>query len=171
MRKVSAGDVMNTQVLTVRPDMTARELAGFLVENQISGAPVLDAHGKLVGVVSLTDIAESDAERTGAADAETAPHGWEGRVSAEEMRGLHVEGDGPLVADIMTPTVYAVPVDTPVALLARTMVSGRIHRLLVTRNHQVVGIVTSLDLLQLLCDDAVGAETVPAARRAPLAKD
>ena len=87
MRKLSAADVMNTRVLTVRPDMTARELAGFLVENQISGAPVLDAHGKLVGVVSLTDIAESDAER---APEEAPGHGWEGKVAAEEMRGLHV---------------------------------------------------------------------------------
>ena len=70
----------------------------------------------------------------------------------------------------MTPTVYAVPVDTPVSLLARTMVSGRIHRLLVTRNHQVVGIVTSLDLLQLLCDDTPGADLAPALRTS-LAKD
>jgi CBS domain-containing protein len=167
MRKLSAADVMNTRVLTVRPDMTARELAGFLVENQISGAPVLDAHGKLVGVVSLTDIAQSDAER---APEEPPAHGWEGKAMAEEMRGLHMEAEGPLVSDLMTPTVYAVPVDTPVSLLARTMVSGRIHRLLVTRDHQVVGIVTSLDLLQLLYDDTPGVELVPALRT-PLAKD
>jgi CBS domain-containing protein len=170
MRKLSAADVMNTRLLTVRPDMTARELAAFLVENQISGAPVLDAHGKLVGVVSLMDIAESDAERAPEGD---PLHGWEGQVAPEEMRGLHVEAEGPLVSDLMTPTVYAVPVETPVALLARTMVSGRIHRLLVTRNHQVVGIVTSLDLLQLLCDATVGPEVTPILEGGPthLAKD
>ena len=168
MRKLTAGDVMNTGVLTVRPDMTARELAAFLVENQISGAPVLDARGMLVGVVSLTYIAESDAER-GPADGGGGYHGWEDKLSRAEMRDLHVEGDGPLVSDLMTPTVYAVPEETPVALLARTMVSGRIHRLLVTRKHKVVGIVTSLDLLQLLCEDHAGEAVTPT--RLPLERD
>ncbi|MBZ5546075.1 MAG: CBS domain-containing protein, partial [Acidobacteriia bacterium] len=52
----------------------------------------------------------------------------------------------------MTPTVYTVPESTPVSKLAQTMISGRIHRLLVTRRGRVVGIVTALDLLRLLVD-------------------
>jgi CBS domain-containing protein len=54
------------------------------------------------------------------------------------------------VQDIMTPAVYTVRDDAPVAMLARTMVAGRIHRLFVTRGGRIVGIVTSLDLLKLL---------------------
>jgi CBS domain-containing protein len=57
------------------------------------------------------------------------------------------------VGDIMTPTVYTVPADTPASELARTMVSGRIHRLFVTRGRRIVGIVTSLDLLKLLFEE------------------
>lgn len=174
MRQLTARDVMITQVLTVSPDMSTRELAGFLVENQISGAPVLDRHGKLIGVVSLTDIAESEAERNAAPEVAPAPfHGWEDKANPDEMRRLHVEAEGLLVKDIMTPTVYAVPVDTPVPLLAQTMISGRIHRLLVTQRHKVVGIVTSLDLLKLLCDDLTYTEPPPAVehRRGVLAKD
>jgi predicted transcriptional regulator len=63
MRTLTANDVMNTEVLTVRVDLTVRELAAFLTEKQISGAPVVDLDGRLVGVVSVTDVAESDAER------------------------------------------------------------------------------------------------------------
>ena len=53
---------------------------------------------------------------------------------------------------ILTPAVYTVPEDTPTSRIAQTMISGRIHRLLVTRNEEVVGIVTSLDMLKLLCE-------------------
>ena len=57
MRLITAADLMNPRVLTVREDLTVRELANVLVENEISGAPVEDRSGKLVGVVSLGDLA------------------------------------------------------------------------------------------------------------------
>jgi CBS domain-containing protein len=141
MRTMTARDVMHAEVLGVRADMTALEAAGFLTENQIAGAPVLDEHGHLVGVVSLTDLAENEEES--------------GTV---------------LVSEIMTPTVYTVPDDTPVPEIASTMIAGRIHRLFVTRKRRVVGIVTPLDLLRLLTGEEVKADpaagvSVPAAIR------
>jgi CBS domain-containing protein len=155
MRELTAADVMNKQVLAVRPDMSLHELAAFLTENQITGAPVLDRQGRLVGVVSETDITESDRDRGDLvrdhSDPEFDVRGWEDKVDAEEMRDLHVAEDDLLVRDIMTPAAYTVPHDTPVSRLAQTMIAGRIHRLLVTRGQHVVGIVTSLDLLKLLC--------------------
>lgn len=117
----TANDVMNTDVLVVQAHTTASEAAGFLMEHQITGAPVVDEEGHLVGVVSLTDLSVNDAHRKDA------------------------------VRDLMTPTVYTVPDDTPVPEIARAMIAGRIHRLFVTRQRKVVGIVTSLDLLRLLC--------------------
>ena len=154
---VTAADVMNTQVLAVRPDMTVHELAEFLTENQISGAPVLDRQGRLVGVVSETDIIESESDRAemvrDRSDPEFDLRGWEDKASVDELRELHVETDGLFVRDIMTPAAYTVPHDTPVAKLAQTMIAGRIHRLLVTRESRVVGIVTSLDLLKLISEE------------------
>jgi CBS domain-containing protein len=156
MRTVTAKDVMNTEVLTVRVDLTVRELAAFLTEKQISGAPVVDRDGRLVGVVSVTDVAEGDAERPDIvgdrSDPDLALREWEERMNPEDVRPLHIESDDLLVRDIMTPTVYTIPEDTPVAKIAQTMVAGRIHRLLVTRGRRVVGIVTSLDLVKLLED-------------------
>ena len=155
MKALAARDVMNTQVLTVRVDLTVRELAAFLIENQISGAPVVDPDGRLVGLVSLTDVAQNDAERPDLVDDRSSPamavRGWEERMNPEDVRPLHIESDDLLVRDIMTPTIYTIPEDTPVAKIAQTMVAGRIHRLLVTRRGKaVVGIVTSLDLVGLL---------------------
>lgn len=154
MRTLTAKDVMNTEVLTVRVDLTVRELSAFLTERQISGAPVVDPHGRLVGVVSVTDVAESDADRPDLVGDRSSPdfdlREWEERMNPEDVRPLHIESDDLLVRDIMTPTVYTIPDDTPVAKIAQTMVAGRIHRLFVTCGGRVVGIVTTLDLVRLL---------------------
>jgi CBS domain-containing protein len=159
MKGLTAKDVMNADVLSVPPDLTVHELAAFLVEHQISGAPVVDHRGQLVGLASLTDIAESDALRDDAPEAE-APRRRHERAR-DELAGLHVQRTDLLVQDIMTPTVYSVNPDTPVAELAQTMIAGRIHRLLVTVDGRVAGIVTSLDLLRLLVD----RKAPPKARR------
>jgi CBS domain-containing protein len=154
MREQIAIDVMSPHVLTVDPDMTVHQLATFLTDNQISGAPVRDRNGRLLGMVSLTDIAEGESDegvfRTDSSDPAASVHGWEDEATSDEMRPLHVEATESLVRDIMTPTTYSVSHDTPVSSLARTMIAGRIHRLLVVRDGKVVGIVTSLDLLKLL---------------------
>jgi CBS domain-containing protein len=156
-KAVAARDIMSGAVLMVRDDMTVDELAEYLVENQISGAPVVDRRGRPVGVVSLTDIAEARIEaRALAADrprADAAVHGWEAKIEAEEMRRFHIAEGAVHVRDIMTPTIYSVADDTPACDVARTMLSGRIHRLLVTRQGKIVGIVTSMDLLKLLCEE------------------
>ena len=73
----------------------------------------------------------------------------------------------------MTPTTYTVPHDTPVSRLAKTMIAGRVHRLLVVRDQRVVGIVTSLDLLKLLTSEAKARPAAPRRRRprAPVRRD
>ena len=120
-----AADVMSTDVLSVPPDMTVSDVAAFFAENQITGAPVMDSTHRLLGMVSVSDVSESDV------------------VACEIFldRG---------VRDIMTPTVYTIEHDVPVSRVARTMIAGRLHRLLVVRDERVVGIVTSLDLLKLI---------------------
>ena len=158
MRRLVARDVMNPEVLTVREDMTVQEAATILVENEISGAPVEDAEGKLVGVLSLTDIAMSTADSGGIQVDHPNPddfgRGWEDGLSQEGMtrEGLHVESEGLAVREIMTPALYSVPDETPVSKIAETMIDGHVHRLLVTRDNQVVGIITTSDLLGLLVE-------------------
>ena len=52
MDKVKAGDIMSFPVVTIEPGATVRELAAVLADNNISGLPVVDEDGKLLGVVS-----------------------------------------------------------------------------------------------------------------------
>jgi len=151
MRPITAGDVMNPRVLTVRDDITVEELADFLVENEISGAPVEDATGKLVGVVSVTDIVAVVSEGA-KRDRKSASfyQSWERNPDLPEEIGVE---DGDIhVREIMTPIVYAVPEEMPVPEVAERMIESHIHRLLVTRGEKVVGILSTSDLLGLLVD-------------------
>lgn len=163
MKALTAKDVMNPSVLTVSEEMTLRQLAEILTDRQISGAPVLNEEGKLVGVVSLTDIALHASEQgtlsPDRSDSSYDVRSWDEQLDPRELHGFHIEDEGPVVRQVMTPAVYTVPEETPVSDLARTMISGRLHRLLVTRGDRVVGIVTSLDLLRVLIEPAGDART------------
>jgi len=142
----TAEDIMIHPVLAVRESWTVRELASYFVEKSISGAPVLDAGGRLTGVVSLTDIVD---QVTRERDSATLPkRAWSEKVAPEDLLGLQIEDGDRVVADIMTPTFFTIPAETAIPKIARTMVAGRIHRLLVTRKGHVVGIVTTLDVLR-----------------------
>lgn len=157
MRPLTAKDIMNTRVLSVRDDMAVSDLAAFLLDNELSGAPVRDVGGKLVGVVSVTDLARSAADGgEGVARDQSDPgfyvRGWDDKWNPEEAHALRVRGSELTVADIMTPAVYTVPEDTPVSDLAEIMIDSHIHRLMVTREGDVVGIVSSTDLLGLLVE-------------------
>jgi CBS domain-containing protein len=151
---VRARDVMNRDVVTVRDDMTVQELAVFLIDHEISGAPVQDANGRFVGVVSLTDIARVSSTQSSFARDESHPdfyvRGWEDRLEIAELAAFHLEEGGPEVASIMTPTVFCVDHDAPVSQIARTMLEAHIHRVLATDRGRIVGIVSSSDLLKLL---------------------
>lgn len=148
-----AKDVMTLAVLTVREDMTVRELATFLTENEISGAPVQDARGKLVGVVSLRDIVESATESEEELSEKPRPiskMGWGNRLTPNELSQMHIENEGLLVREIMTPSVYTIDVGAAVSEVAQAMISGHVHRLVVTQKDKPVGIVSTIDLLKLL---------------------
>lgn len=168
----TAQDVMTSPVLTIRDDRTVQELSDLLAENAITGVPVVDAHHKIVGVVSVTDIAEQAPEEQGAERRDTAFYAsdWRGKLNPEELKTLHLEEEGLLVRDIMMPTVYTVPDTTPVAEIARIMVSGRIHRLFVTHEGKIEGVVTSLDLLKLLAAKMSKARPEPKAPRRAAAR-
>jgi CBS domain-containing protein len=157
MRDLTAKDVMNSELLTVRDDMTVAELAEFLVENEVSGVPVEDVEGRLVGVVSLSDVARSLTGRDEAVlthrDTDYYLRSWEERFNAEDIAGLRVAESEETVGEIMTPSILAVDEEMPIGRVAEKMIDARIHRLLVTRDRKVVGILSTTDLLGLLVDE------------------
>jgi len=155
IRELTVNDVMQRDVLAVDTDWPLDKLARFLVDNSISGAPVTDENGELVGVVSLTDlvrhnsITEKDTESGDTHDVYL--YELERHMSHEEMRVFHTQYESPVqVREIMTPMIFKVSEDDSVQSVADTMLKGRIHRVFVTRGNLLTGIVTSLDMLQVI---------------------
>ena len=147
----TARALMSPDIMTVSDDMTTDDLAQFLIEREISGAPVVDHQGHLVGIVSMTDIGRSLAEpaefSTSTSSifsedaAESGPEGLSERYAHERVA---------VVRDVMTPTVHHVPVNASLSEIARVMVEHHIHRLIVTQGKEPVGIITSMDLLKIV---------------------
>ncbi len=147
----TARDLMSPDIMTVDDEMTTDDLAQFLLEREISGAPVVDSQGHLVGVVSMTDIGRSLAEPAEFSTsndslfsedaAESGPEGLSERYAHERIA---------VVRDVMTPTVHQVPVTASAAEVARVMVEHHVHRLVVTEGKEPVGIITSMDLLKMV---------------------
>jgi CBS domain-containing protein len=162
----SVKDVMTSKLITVPETMAVSDLAALLVSEMITGAPVVNDRGELVGVVSQTDLSRSGLRR---ARAHSGPsdfyvHGWEQKIDGTEAEGLEIEeDDGPIVKDIMTPTVYKVEAGSPISAAADLMVKGRIHRLVATEQGRVVGIVTTLDVLRAIARP----QASPRSRRRP----
>lgn len=180
---LTVNDIMQTDLVTVTTETTARYLARLLADEEISGAPVLDASGSLVGVVSSTDLVRLAAEDSGVElrpagvgvdpirdpeadeedmDAESDPYGFflpedspfTGRRFMEQWPDSQF--DTVPVADIMTPISFSVPPDTPLTELCEFLVRGRIHRAIVKDGEDLVGIVTSADVLRAVAEGRLG---------------
>ncbi len=157
MKTMKARDLMTRYVLTVTESMQVAELASFFTENEITGAAVKNAQGKLVGVVSLSDLAMHASKRDDIVRSEFNPdfyvRGWEEIYNREEVAGLHVEQMDVLIRDVMNPAVYSVTEDTQIAEIAQRMLELRIHRMFVMRGDELTGIVSTTDFLRLFVDE------------------
>jgi predicted transcriptional regulator len=140
-------DVMSPDIMTVADDMTTDELARYLTEREISGAPVVNGEGYLVGVVSLTDIGRHLAEPSEFSSSRSGVYDTRDDATLEQR---FLDERAVVVRDVMTPVVHHVQASAEIAEAARMMVEQHIHRLVVTQGRQPVGIVTSMDLLRVV---------------------
>jgi CBS domain-containing protein len=142
-------DVMVTDVVTVTPDMGVKEFAELLREKRIGGAPVVDADGRLVGIVSEGDLMALDADLH-------FPHYIQFLdsviylESAKKFEERLKKAVAATVADIMTDEVKTVRPDDPVRKAATLMSDHRFDRVPVVDGGKVVGIVGRHDVLKAL---------------------
>ena len=145
----TAADVMRREVITVRDCWDVREALRIFEQEKISGAPVIDKDGDLVGVLSLTDIAKLQSVRA-RRPAEDSDY-YRTTILDELPAGFHYEAyEAVPVAEVMTPLVIDAPEDMSISRLATLMIDLHIHRVIITRNGALAGIVSSLDLLKVL---------------------
>ena len=149
-----ARDVMQTHVITVEPDLPLVDAHRLFVEEEIGGAPVLDETGRLLGVVTSSDLLRGVEEEHG-----------RGTSEAFYLRE-HLEFSGPdwsnapqdfqdrlaslTVGDVMTTRTVTVTPETSVAEVAGLMRRHRIHRVLVVQDDGLAGIISTFDLIAAL---------------------
>jgi CBS domain-containing protein len=145
-------DVMTKNVIRVSANQTMAEAAETFTERQISGAPVVDEHGRCVGVLSASDFVTREHKRgdTGAA---TPSRGRSHRLVQQAPEGPYTieETINDLVSSHMSPTVQTIAEDATLLTAAREMCALHIHRLPVVDHHgYTIGVVTSLDIVAAL---------------------
>lgn len=131
---------MQTAVPTLREDAPLTEACDLFLEENVNGAPVVDAGGRLVGVVTQQDIFFGTLGRPlrGVNERPQA-------ISAKDpIRRLRVR-------DVMTSPAVCAAEETDVAELCRLMWSMRIHRIPIVRDGLVSGVVSSMDLCHAVC--------------------
>jgi len=147
---------MQTDVISVSPHASLIEVHRLLLEEEISGAPVIDEAGNVLGVISSKDLlrAVQDEYESGAASKAPAYFREELPYSGRDWPGAPDAFQDRLgaltAADAMVHELISVVPETPVAEVARIMRGQRIHRVFVVKDQELLGIVTTFDLVGLL---------------------
>jgi len=149
-----ARDIMTPHVKSVPQTWTMQKFAKFLSDNEISGSPVIDDEGEVIGIATLKDIADFHLNNVSTSDHEKRMSDDELKEARrlrqfifEEMIKVPVE-----VRDIMTPIVFSVEEDAPVKEIADIMMDEHLHRIFVIHASEVTGIITTFDLLKIIAD-------------------
>jgi CBS domain-containing protein len=112
-----ASEIMTRKVFTIHPDASVQEVAQLLSRERISGVPVVNADGVIIGIVTEADIL--------------------GKADREGLRASH----------IMSQQIIAVKEDTPVNEIATLLAERRIKRVPVLRDGKLVGVVSRADIV------------------------
>jgi CBS domain-containing protein len=144
-----ARDIMTTEVLTVSPETSISDLSKTLENRKIGGLPVVDKDGRLVGVITQSDLVER------ARDLELPP--------AINILDLHIYLQipshllqrvekmlGTTVGDCMSPNPVTVAPDTPVSQIAALMAKQKVHTIPVLDGGKIVGVIGKMDLVRAM---------------------
>jgi CBS domain-containing protein len=142
-------EIMTTDVITVKPDTTVGELADILGKNKISGVPVVDGQGRVLGMVSEADIILQDADLH-------FPYYVQFLEMVIYLQSVHKfeervrKSIGSKVSEIMTEEVVSVAPEETVREVETLMADRNVNRLPVMENGQLVGIVTRGDIVRAI---------------------
>ncbi len=140
---MKAKDVMTTRVVSVEPDATVLRAARLMLQNRISGLPVVDAGGALVGIVTEGDFlrrAETGTERK-------RPRWIENLLTSGKRADEYTHTHARRVDEVMSLDPLTVAEDVPLDEVVKVMEQHRIKRLPVMRGQKIVGIISRANLL------------------------
>jgi CBS domain-containing protein len=140
--RLSVSDIMTRNVLCVRPDLSLDAVTELFVESGLKAAPVVDDTGKLLGIVSESEVLIDVYARAGTDEREDA------YLEDEQLRLVSATRT---VADVMVPFAFTLPENAPITRAAAVMAFEGIYRLtVVSEDGNVVGILSAGDILYWL---------------------
>ena len=143
-------DVMTVDVISVQPDATIMQAIRLMLQKRISGLPVIDKSGRLVGIVTEGDFlrrAETNTEKR-------RPRWLEFLLGPGRLADEYVRSHGRKVEEIMTPDPVTVTEDTSLDEVVKTMEKRQVKRVPVMRGERLVGIISRANLLHALASVA-----------------
>jgi len=150
---LTAKDIMTKDVVTVKPDTSIEELSTLLVSNEISGAPVVDADGAIVGMITENDLISRNKRLhipTVVSFLDAVIYLESSKKFAEDVKRLTATK----VGDICAKKVVTIAEDTTLTDIATIMSEKNVHLLPVVRSGKVVGIVGKRDVVKAVAQQA-----------------
>lgn len=143
---MNAADVMTTKVITVTPEASIRDAAKLMLQYRISGLPVLDEMGDLVGIVTEGDLLRRGETGT----ARRHPRWLEFILGPGRLSSEYAHAYGRKIGEVMTPDPVCITEDTSLEDVIETLERRRVKRVPVMRDGKLVGIVSRANLVQAL---------------------
>jgi CBS domain-containing protein len=157
---MKAGDIMTRNVITIGADSTVAQAAQRMLDHRISGMPVVDDSGRVIGIISEGDLlhrAETGTERR--------KSWWLGLMAGSSSQADNFTREhGRTVRDVMSANVISVDENADLSEVVHLMEGRRIKRVPVLKDRQVVGIVSRANLMRVLA-------TMESSAAAPTADD
>ncbi|MBS2038715.1 CBS domain-containing protein [bacterium] len=144
---MKVSEIMHKGVMMVNHSASLQEVTSFFIEHGITGAPVVDSEGQAVGVISMSDLTAHAAGLDKPKDSGYLKDLW--HDDPPHLHDLTFEGDV-TAGDVMTEFLIRIDANSEVRELLQLMKAARLHRVFVTDQDRLVGIVTTLDLVMLL---------------------
>jgi CBS domain-containing protein len=151
-----AKDVMTQRVISVEPNATILQAARLMLQNRISGLPVVDAAGNLAGIVTEGDFLR----RSETATERNRPRWLQFLLGSGQLAEEYVRSHGRKIEEVMTRDLHTIVEDMPLEEIVQMMEKHRIKRLPVVSGRRLVGIVSRANLLHALVSIARNVKSV-----------
>lgn len=158
---IQAKDIMQKDVVRFEASASIAEAVAVFEDLHISGAPVVDGIGQVVGVLSASDIVRPERVRVGGgspAEFEPAVRSWddEGVDGEDDILSMDEYGEEALakdtVADWMTREIISVAPETSLRDVCRKMLQHNVHRVVVLDQKRLAGILSTFDVVRYVAE-------------------
>ena len=149
MYMLKARDIMTSEVITVDGEKSVKDLAKILAEKKISGVPVVDGQGKIIGIVTESDLIDS-AKKVHIPTVMRLFDSFVFLESPERMEKDLKKMAASTVKDICNKEVITVTPMTPLDEIATLMSEKKVHTLPVLEKGKLVGVIGKTDIIRSL---------------------